>query len=90
MKVRDLPCWPPQWRPVAGGTGEVGRGERGVLIAARWDYQRPSLSLIMEEGGDRHVADLQDKVRVLSKLSLLLDWHIGRPFARIGDLEIVL
>jgi hypothetical protein len=44
----------------------------------------------MENGGDRHTAVLEDKVRVLSKLSLLLDWHIGRPIAKIGSLEIAL
>jgi hypothetical protein len=44
----------------------------------------------MEDDGDRHTAVLEDKVRVLSKLSLLLDWHIGRAIAKIGSLEIAL
>jgi hypothetical protein len=42
----------------------------------------------MEDGGDRHVAVLDDKVRLLSKLALLLDWHVGRPLAKIGSLEM--
>jgi hypothetical protein len=42
----------------------------------------------MEDGGDRHVAVLEDKARVLSTLALLLDWHIGRPLAKIGNLEM--
>jgi hypothetical protein len=42
----------------------------------------------MEDGGDRHTAVLEDKVRVLSKLALLLDWQIGRPVAKIGSLEM--
>jgi hypothetical protein len=42
----------------------------------------------MEDEGDRHVAVLEDKGRMLSKLALLLDWHIGRPLTKIGSLEI--
>jgi len=44
----------------------------------------------MEDGGDRHTAILEDDVQMLSKLSLLLDWQIGRPLSKIGSLEIVL
>ena len=91
MNVRDLPCWPPRWRRASGVSGEAVSGERRLLIAARWDHKSQSLALFMEEdGGDRHVAVLEDKVRVLSKLCLLLDWHIGRPLAKIGSLEIAL
>ena len=88
MKVRDLACWPPKWRRTSGPSGEVISGERGVLIAARWDHKTESLSLVMEDGGDRHVGVLEDKVRVLSTLALLLDWHVGRPLAKIGSLEM--
>jgi len=88
MNVRDLACWPPRWRRTSSPSGEVTSGERGVLIAARWDHKTQSLSLVMEDGGDRHVAVLEDKVRVLPALALLLDWHIGRPLARIGGLEM--
>jgi hypothetical protein len=42
----------------------------------------------MEDDGDRHYAVLEDKVPVLSKVCLLLDWHIGRSLAKIGSLEI--
>jgi hypothetical protein len=42
----------------------------------------------MEDEGARHVAVLEDKVPVLAKLSLLLDWQIGRPLAKIGSLEM--
>ena len=42
----------------------------------------------MKDDSDRHYAVLEDTVRVLSKLCLLLDWHIGRPLAKIGSLEI--
>jgi hypothetical protein len=44
----------------------------------------------MEDGEDRYTAVLADTVPVLSKLSLLLDWHIGRPLAKIGGLQIAL
>ena len=27
-------------------------------------------------------------VRLLTKLSLLLDWHVGRPLAKVGSLEM--
>jgi len=90
MNVRDLTCWPPRWRRASGLSGEVPCGERGILIATRWDHKTRSLALIMEDGGDRHTAILEDDVRMLSKLSLLLDWQIGRPLAKIGSLEIVL
>lgn len=90
MNVRDLTCWPPRWRRASSPPGEVTSGERGVLIATRWDHQAQSLGLIMEDEEGRHVAVLEDKVRVLSKLSLLLDWHIGRPLAKIGSLEMTL
>jgi hypothetical protein len=88
MNVRDLACWPPRWRRASSPSGAVTSGERGVLIAARWDHKTQSLTLIMEDEGDRHTAVLEDKVRVLSKLSLLLDWQIGRPLAKIGSLEM--
>ena len=88
MNVRDLACWPPRWRRASDPSAEVTPGERGVLIAARWDPKAESLSLVMEEGGDRHVAVLEDKVRMLTTLALLLDWHIGRPLAKIGGLEM--
>jgi hypothetical protein len=90
MNVRDLACWPPRWRRTSSQSGEVISGERGVLIAARWDHETQSLGLIMEDDDGRHVAILEDKVRVLSKLALLLDWHIGRPLAKIGSLEMTL
>ncbi len=59
-----------------------------MLIAARWDHKTQSLALIMEDEGDRHGAVLEGEARVLSKLSLLLDWHVGRPLAKIGALEM--
>jgi hypothetical protein len=88
MNVRDLACWPPRWRSVSSPSGAVTSGERGILIATRWDHKTQSLALIMEDGGNRHTAVLEDKVRVLSKLALLLDWQIGRPVAKIGSLEM--
>lgn len=88
MNVRDLTCWPPRWRRASSPSGEVSGGERGILIAARWDHKTQSLALIMEDEGTRHVAVLEDKVPVLAKLSLLLDWQIGRPLAKIGSLEM--
>ena len=90
MNVRDLTCWPPRWRRASSPSGEVTSGERGVLIAARWDHKTQSLALMMEDEGARHVAILEDKVPVLAKLSLLLDWQIGRPLAKIGSLEMTL
>jgi hypothetical protein len=89
MNVRELACWPPRWQRASGPSGEVTSGERGILIAARWDHKTQSLALIMEDGGDRHTAVLEDQVRMLSKLALLLDWQIGRPLTKIGGLEIV-
>lgn len=88
MNVRDLACWPPRWRQASSPSGEVTGGERGILIAARWDHETQSLALVMEDEGARHVAVLEDKVPVLAKLSLLLDWQIGRPLAKIGSLEM--
>ena len=88
MIVRDLPCWPPKWRGVPRGTGPVANGEDGILIAVRANLKTPSLTLTMEEGSDRYSAVLEDEGRVLSKLSLLLDWHVGRPLAKIGSLEV--
>jgi hypothetical protein len=90
MKVHDLTCWPPRWQRLSSPSDAVTSDERGILIGTRWDHKTQSLALIMEDGGDRHTAVLEDKVRVLSKLSLLLDWHIGRPIAKIGSLEIAL
>jgi hypothetical protein len=42
----------------------------------------------MEDAGDRYVAVLRDDARVLAALTRLLDWHIGRPLARISSLEL--
>jgi hypothetical protein len=90
MNVRDLACWPPRWRRLSDPAGEEVRGERGVLIATRWDHRTRSLALTMEDGGARYTAVLADPVQGLSALCLLLDWHIGRPLATIGGLEIAL
>jgi hypothetical protein len=90
MKVRDLKCWPPKWRGDPGVSGHVANGEDGVLIAVRWDFKTQSLALTMEDEGARHSAVLEDEVRWLTKLSLLLDWHVGRPLAKIGSLEMTL
>jgi hypothetical protein len=86
--VRDLKCWPPKWRGVPRGTGSVANGEDGILIAVRCDLKTESLTLTMEDGSDRHSAMLEDEMSVLTKLSLLLDWQVGRPLAKIGSLEM--
>lgn len=88
VTVRELPCWPPNWRAVATGASHGARGDRGVLIAARGDGVARSLTLTMEDGGDRYVAVLHDDARVLTRLTLLLDWHIGRPLGQIASLEM--
>ena len=90
MNVHDLTCWPPRWQRPSSPSDAVPSDERGILIGTRWDHKTQSLALIIEDGADRHTAVLEDKVGVLSKLSLLLDWHIGRPIAKIGSLEIAL
>ncbi len=88
MRVRDLACWPPKWRRATGGSTDVARGEDGVLISVRCDLATASLTLGMEHEGDRHFARLENDPVWLTRLSLLLDWHVGRPLARIGALEI--
>jgi hypothetical protein len=88
MKVRDLPCWPPRWREASPASGHAADGERGVLTAIRWDLMTQSFTLTMEDEGDRYSGRLEGEVRVLTKLYLLLGWHIGRPLARIGSLEM--
>lgn len=90
MNVHDLRCWPPRWQRPSSPSDAVASDERGILIGTRYDRKTQSLALIMEEGGVRHTAVLEDKVGVLAKLSLLLDWHIGRPIATMGSLEITL
>jgi hypothetical protein len=88
MTVRDLPCWPPNWRAATTGASHGAKAGRGVLIAARGDVTAESLTLTMEEEGDRYCAVIRDDVRVLTGLALLLDWHIGRPLAQIASLEM--
>lgn len=88
MTVRDLPCWPPNWRAATTGTSHGARGGRGILVAARGDRAAQSLILTMEDAGDRFVAVLHDDARVLSGLTRLLDWHIGRSLAQIASLEM--
>jgi len=88
MTVRDLPCWPPNWRAVATGASHGAKGERGVLMAARKDLRAQTLTLTMEDAGDRYVAVLHDDPSVVTGLTLLLDWHLGRPLAQIARLEV--
>jgi hypothetical protein len=88
MTVRDLPCWPPNWRAVATGASHGAKGERGVLMAARGDLRAQTLTLTMEDAGDRYVAVLHDAASVVTGLTLLLDWHLGRPLAQIARLEV--
>jgi hypothetical protein len=42
----------------------------------------------MEDAGDRYVAVLHDDASVVTGLTLLLDWHVGRPLAQIARLEV--
>jgi hypothetical protein len=42
----------------------------------------------MEDAGDRYVAVLHDDARVLTGLTLLLDWHLGRSLTHIASLEV--
>jgi hypothetical protein len=88
MTVRDLPCWPPNWRAASTGVSHGAKGGRGVLIAARGDLTAQSLTLTMEDAGDRYVAVLRDDATVLTGLTLLLDWHVGRSLAQIASLEM--
>ena len=88
MTVRELPWWPPNWRAAAAGASHGGKGEHGVLIATRGDLRAQSLTLTMEDAGDRYFAVLRDDAGVLTGLALLLDWHIGRSMAQIGSLEM--
>ena len=57
------------------------RGARGYFTAQ-------SLTLTMEDAGDRYVAVLRDDATVLTGLTLLLDWHVGRSLAQIASLEM--
>lgn len=84
MTVRDLPCWPPNWRAATTGASQGAKGERGVLIGSRGDLAAQSLTLTMKGAGDL----LRDDARVLTGLALLLDWHIGRSLAQIANLEM--
>ena len=86
--MRELSCWPPNWRAAATGASHAGKGERGVLIETRRDLRAQSLTLHHGGPGDRYFAVLRDDARVLTGLALLLDWHIGRPMAQIGSLEM--
>jgi hypothetical protein len=88
MTVRDLSCWPPNWRAVATGASHGAKGERGVLMAAQGDLRAQTLTLTMEDAGDRYVAVLHDDASVVTGLTLLLDWHLGRPLAQIARLEV--
>ena len=88
MTVRELPCWPPRWPAAATGASHGGKGEHGVLIATRGDLRAQSLTLTMEDAGDRYFAVLRDDARVLTGLALLLEWRIGRSMAQIGSLEM--
>lgn len=88
MTVRDLPCWPPNWRAAATGASHGARGDRGVLVAARGDLAAQSLTLTMEDAGDRYVAILHDEARVLTGLTRLLHWHLGRSLVQIASLEV--
>jgi len=88
MTVRDLPCWPPNWRAVATGASHGAKGERGVLMAARGDLRAQTLTLTMEDAGDRYVAVLHDDPGVVTGLTLLFDWHLGQPLAQIARLEV--
>ncbi len=88
MKVRDLTCWPPKWRGASSGSGSVIGGEVGILTAIRWDLENRVPTLTMEYEGARHVAVLDGDTGLLTKLYLLLGWHVGQALEKIGSLEM--
>lgn len=88
MKVRELTCWPPKWAVVAPGPGNPPPGGEGVLTAVRMNPGARALTLSMEVAGDRYSAVLQGEAKLLTTLSLLLDWQVGRPLAKIANLEL--
>ena len=90
MNVRDLSCWPPKWRGASSAPDHVANGKGGILTAVRWDLKTQSLTLTRESEGERHSAVCEGEVRVLTELYLLLGWHVGRPLAKIGSLEMPL
>lgn len=88
MKVRELTCWPPTWRGASSRSGHVANSEGGILTAVRWDHGNQSLALTMEYEGERQSGVLKGDVGLLTKLYLLLGWHIGRALEGVGSLEM--
>jgi hypothetical protein len=88
VKVRDLPGWPPNWQRVSTIAGGVPDADAGILTRVRWDPRRRSLALTMEYEGERHVAVLEGETGALTRLYLLLGWHIGRALGKVGGLEV--
>ena len=70
--------WSQPWRP----------GRVRAFVAARRDRATQSMTLTMEDGGDRYVAARHDDARVVTGLTFLLDWHLGRSLAQIANLEV--
>jgi hypothetical protein len=63
-------------------------GDSGILTGVRWDLRSRSLALTMEYEGERHTAVLEGEAGALTRLYLLLGWHIGRALGKIGGLEV--
>ncbi len=60
----------------------------GILTAVRWDLENRVPTLTMEYEGARHVAVLDGDTGLLTKLYLLLGWHVGQALEKIGSLEM--
>jgi hypothetical protein len=70
------------------GSQPRSQGRAGGPHGRTSDLRAQILTLTMEDAGDRYVAVLHDDASVVTGLTLLLDWHLGRPLAQIARLEV--
>jgi len=90
VRLREHPCWPPQWNPIHGGAAKLPDNEAGVLENAKLSIVNDSiLFLSMSYGGDRYVAELSfDDSRFCQRVFDLLEQHYSSSIKAIGNLEI--
>jgi hypothetical protein len=88
VKIKDLPGWPPKWKPIRAGD-ESSINERGILRTGRdWKKKSNSIELAVEHEGKRYWGILLIDSALREPIVRIFAANLGRTVKEIADIEI--